>query len=312
LRHEGSQGAGSAFSRRFHDALGFGQPSRESLQSSADRTRTRPRASDTPARATQALILAAGRGSRLGAGPKCLCEIGGRPLIDHQLDALGDVEVDSTAIVVGFEQERVREVVGDRASFIVNERYAETNSLYSFLLARDWVAADVIVLNSDVLFHPCMAHLIQNRGGNALLFDSSSGIEAEEMKVALLGDRLEEMSKQLPRDRCRGENVGILRLTARAARHAFRAADRRIRDGGRREWLASAINQTARLHEFRCLDVAGLPWTEIDFPSDLAQARLRVWPAIAVSRVARRSLARDDGALTAGVRGRRNASVAVR
>ena len=42
----------------------------------------------------QALILAAGRGRRMGektAGlPKCLLEIGARPLIEHQLEALAE------------------------------------------------------------------------------------------------------------------------------------------------------------------------------------------------------------------------------
>ena len=39
----------------------------------------------------QGLILAAGRGTRLRRGrPKCLSEVGGRPLIDHQLEALAE------------------------------------------------------------------------------------------------------------------------------------------------------------------------------------------------------------------------------
>jgi choline kinase len=226
-------------------------------------------------------------------GPKCLCEIGGRPLVDHQLEALRGVGIDSVAVVVGFEQERVRDVVGERANFVINQHYAETNSLYSFLLARNWVCGNVIVLNSDVLFHPDMAHMLQGRGGNALLFDSSSGEEAEEMKVALRGNRLDEMSKELPLARCCGENVGILRLDHEAAQDAFRAAERLVVNGGRRDWLASAINQTARGHGFTCLDVAGMPWTEIDFPGDLERARSQVWPAILESRRAERSLRRD-------------------
>jgi choline kinase len=219
--------------------------------------------------------------------------IGGWPLIEHQLEALRGVGIDSVAVVVGFEQERVRDVVGGRASFIVNEHYAETNSLYSFLLARDWVERDLIVLNSDVLFHPYMAHMLQGRGGNALLFDSNSGLEAEEMKVALRGDWLDEMSKELSLAQSRGENVGVLRLGRSAAGHAFGAAEDVIASGGRRDWLASAINETAREHRFRCLDVAGIPWTEIDFPSDLERARLQVWPAIKESRRAERALALD-------------------
>jgi choline kinase len=263
-------------------------------RSRADAARDRPPEAHVGTRpATQALILAAGRGSRLGNGPKCLCVIGGWPLIEHQLQALRGVGIDSVAVVVGFEQERVRDVIGGRVTFIVNEYYAETNSLYSFLLARDWVEQDLIVLNSDVLFHPYMAHILQRRSRNALLFDSKSGLEAEEMKVALRGDCLDEMSKDLSLARSRGENVGVLRLDHSAAEHAFAAAEDVIAAGGRRDWLASAINETARKHRFTCLDVAGIPWTEIDFPSDLARARLEVWPAIVERRWAERPLSLD-------------------
>jgi choline kinase len=238
---------------------------------------------------TQALILAAGRGSRLNNGAKCLCEIGGRPLIEHQLEALRGVGIESVALVVGYEQELVREVVGERASFIVNEHFAETNSLYSFMLARDWVDRDVIVLNCDVLFHPHVTRVLQDGGGNALLFDSSSDLGEEEMKVALREDWLDEMSKQLPPTRCRGENVGVIRLVHGAARHALRVAENLVAGGAHRDWLASAINRTARRHPFRCVDIAGLPWTEIDFPSDLREARSRVWPAIRSTRRAEHS-----------------------
>jgi choline kinase len=269
---------GSAFARRFQDAL-FGRPTGSPGQVA------QPLDSG---RFTQALILAAGRGSRLGEGAKCLCEIGGRPLIEHQLEALSAAGVDSVGMVVGFEQENVREIVGGRAAYILNESYADTNSLYSFLLARNWVVGDVLVLNCDVLFPPYMPRMLQSAGHeNALLFDSSAGDDPEEMKVALHGDSLDEMSKELPATRTCGENVGVLRLERHAARHAFKAASRLVANGGRRHWLASAINATARGHRFKCVDVAGMPWTEIDFPHDLERARRRVWPAILAGRLAR-------------------------
>ena len=224
----------------------------------------------------------------MGEGAKCLCEVGEKPLIEHQLSSLAAVGINSIAVVVGYEQERVRSVVGDRATFIVNDRYSETNSLYSFMLARDWIRGDVVVLNCDVLFDPRMARMLQDRHRNALLFDSHSGAEEEEMKVALQGDRLKEMSKELSPERTEGENVGILRLDRHAARHALYEAERLVSGGGQHEWLAAAINRTARRHKFKCVDVAGLPWTEIDFPHDLERARRWVWPAIVATGMARR------------------------
>ena len=84
----------------------------------------------------QALILAAGRGSRLGGHtadvPKCLLEVGRRPLIEHQLGTLADAGVGPVGMVLGYCADEIKGVVGIRAEYILNPRWNTTNSLYSF------------------------------------------------------------------------------------------------------------------------------------------------------------------------------------
>lgn len=234
-------------------------------------------------RPAQAVILAAGTGSRLGIGrPKCLADIGGRPLIAHQLDALRAVGVESIVIVVGFEQQQIRDAVGESARFVVNERYWETNSLYSFLMAAELLTGDAYVLNADVLFDERMLWRLEAAGGSALAYDSTSGSDAEHMKLAQRDGMLVEMRKDLRSDRSCGENVGVLRLERRAVADALAAAHGLVAHQGLvRDWLGSAINRIAWRHPIRCVDIAGAPWVEIDFPQDLRHARERVWPAIA-------------------------------
>lgn len=233
----------------------------------------------------QGLILAAGNGSRLdgeiGYTPKCLAQVGPQSLIDHQLDALAAAGIDSVVVVVGFEAGQVRSAVGRRATFVVNERYAATNSMYSFLLAEHLITDEVLVLNCDVLFPPALLRWLCAAPASVVAFDSGSGDDAEHMKVAVHQGRLIEMSKTLPSARTAGENLGVLRLDRQAAATAFDAARALVADGREREWLASALNRAARRHRIAGLDVAGLPWAEIDFPEDLHRARTQVWPAIA-------------------------------
>jgi len=50
---------------------------------------------------------------------------------------------------------------------------------------------------------------------------------------------------------------------------------------GLTEWLGSAINRITWRHRLACVDVAGMPWVEIDYPEDLERAQRFVWPAIA-------------------------------
>jgi choline kinase len=211
--------------------------------------------------------------------PKCLVEVGGRPLLLHQLDAVRSAGAEQVTLVVGHCHEQVRAVAGGEVSFVLNDRYADTNSLYSFWLAQA-ARGDLFVLNCDVLFPAHFLHQLVGTGGSALAFDSGSGEEDEHMKVCVEMGRLVRMSKQLPPGRRHGENVGVLRLTEAAAQAAFAAAAALVGRGRERDWLGAAVNAIAPNHPISCVDIAGFPWVEIDFPHDLARARTRIWPAI--------------------------------
>ena len=242
------------------------------------------RATRTRARTLQAVILAAGQGCRLNGSaaprPKCLYEVGRVPLLHHQLRALNEVGVSDVVIVVGFQGDRIRRAAGGAARYVENDRFAETNSLSSFLLARPLVDADVLVFNCDVYFHPELLTRLLEAGGDALLYDSTSGQDAEHMKVAVRDGRLLEMAKDLPPSATSGENVGMLRLTQATASAVFDAGEEIVTGHGELAWLAAAVSRVAARRAIRCIDIAGLPWVEIDFPADLHRARTEVFPAV--------------------------------
>jgi L-glutamine-phosphate cytidylyltransferase len=231
----------------------------------------------------QALILAAGEGSRLVdplGRPKCLREVGDTPLVHHQLTALASADVLDVVIVVGYAQARVKDSVGSWARFVTNERFVETNSMYSFMLGARALEDDVLVMNSDVYCDPRMFQLLLAADGDAILYDSSSGDEDEQMKVQVHDGALVQMSKTLPPDRVGGENVGILKLARETAQAAAEVAEDLFADGHERAWLAEAINVVAARHPIECVDVRGWPWVEIDFPEDLVRARTVVHPRV--------------------------------
>ncbi|MGE5320312.1 MAG: nucleotidyltransferase family protein, partial [Hyphomicrobiaceae bacterium] len=60
-----------------------------------------------------AVLLAAGKGERLGGRPKPLLQLGGVPLIRRQLVALSGAGVDELAVVTGHRAEAVEAVVQD-------------------------------------------------------------------------------------------------------------------------------------------------------------------------------------------------------
>ncbi len=103
-----------------------------------------------------AVIAAAGLGSRLGLGkPKCLLEVGGYPLIHHQLQLLEDVS--DVRVVIGFDEQAVMEAVIPVRSdviFVRNPAYRSTTTLTSYGLAAAHIRENCLFLDADILFEP--------------------------------------------------------------------------------------------------------------------------------------------------------------
>jgi L-glutamine-phosphate cytidylyltransferase len=236
----------------------------------------------------QAVILAAGKGSRLetvsDGHPKCLVDVGGRPLLEHQLEAFADAGVGPVVMALGYRADEIRAVAGGRVTAVVNERWEETGSLASFWKTREAVHGPVVIANGDLLFHPEILDRLLEGESSAIAYDSTSGNGREHMKVAVASGRVVDIAKDLPKGAISGENVGLLRFNADDARRLFAHAEAFLRDGHETAWLAEAVRATVAEVPIRGVDVAGIPWTEIDFPYDLDRARREVWPAIRCSR----------------------------
>lgn len=103
--------------------------------------------------ARSVVISAAGMGTRLGLNsPKCLVEVAGKPLLQHQLELMdGSIEV---IVVVGYEGQRVVSLIRDvRPTTIVafNHEFASTGTAASASKGSLVASDDVVLLDGDLL-----------------------------------------------------------------------------------------------------------------------------------------------------------------
>ncbi len=112
---------------------------------------------------TQAIILAAGRGSRLGEvtgrTPKPLIPVAGRPIIVHQLDGLLQAGIRSVAIVTGYLGHEIETELGNgsvAAATITYFRQEELNgSAKALELAREFADNEPFIFSwGDILVEP--------------------------------------------------------------------------------------------------------------------------------------------------------------
>ncbi len=103
----------------------------------------------------RSIILAAGQGSRLRPltddRPKCMVELAGRTLLDHQILALGCAGIHDVTVVLGYRAESVRT---PNLQVRVNRQFESTNMVASLMCAADLLdgSDDVLVSYGDLVF----------------------------------------------------------------------------------------------------------------------------------------------------------------
>jgi choline kinase len=114
---------------------------------------------------TTALLLAAGTGSRLRPltrnAPKCLTEVGGRPILDRLIHNLRAKGFERLVVVLGHQGDQIRDFLrhkadGMRVDYVFNPEYKTTNNLYSLWLARQQIQEPFLLVESDLVFEARM------------------------------------------------------------------------------------------------------------------------------------------------------------
>ncbi|MCL2283813.1 MAG: phosphocholine cytidylyltransferase family protein [Fibromonadales bacterium] len=109
----------------------------------------------------KAIILAAGRGSRLKFhtqdSPKCLVKLAGLPLLEWQLKAIAEAGIKDIAVVCGYQAEKIKALAKSFVA-IENSRWEQTNMLSSLLCAAEWAGREECIISySDIVYSA--AHL---------------------------------------------------------------------------------------------------------------------------------------------------------
>jgi choline kinase len=166
----------------------------------------------------QVLLLAAGQATRLRPltddRPKCLLEVGGRPIVSRAVAQLLSRGLRQITIVDGYRGDMIRATLAAEFPdvdfrFIRNEDYATTNNAWSMHLAETLPPGPLMLLDSDIVFDTGVLDLLlAHPAPSRLALRTRGEIGHEEMKVVLDGDGLvRALGKELTPGR-RGRRIG--------------------------------------------------------------------------------------------------------
>ena len=108
----------------------------------------------------KAVVLAAGEGTRLKpitlTRPKHLIRVGGKPLLEHCLNALKAVGIEETLIVIHYMGDAIRTYFGDGKNFGLRISYVEQKEVLgtgnAVSIAEPYVKEDFVLVYGDLLF----------------------------------------------------------------------------------------------------------------------------------------------------------------
>jgi len=233
----------------------------------------------------RAVILAAGRGNRMGHlgddRPKCLVELAGKPLIERQIAALRRGGVDQIGVVRGYRAEMI-DFPG--LSYFANERWAETNMVMSLAAAAPWLrSGSVIVSYADIFYHSELVRGLASAPGQLVIsYDrawrrlwtrrfADPLADAETFRINASGQLLEIGGKTTRIEDIQGQYMGLLKFTQPAwgaVETLLSTLDGAIRD---------RLDVTGLLRRLLSGNELGIgtfatdgQWGEIDNPEDLA------------------------------------------
>ena len=175
----------------------------------------------------KAIILAAGRGSRLKnlttKRPKCLVELRGKPLLEWQLLALREAGISDIAIVTGYKRDCLANY---GLKEFHNPRWETTNMVSSLECAGSWLkSAPCIVSYSDIFYkHSAVTSLISCTASLAVTYDANWRqlwqkrfgdplLDAETFRLNADGTLAEIGNKPKTVEEVEGQYMGLLRFT---------------------------------------------------------------------------------------------------
>jgi choline kinase len=248
----------------------------------------------------RAIILAAGRGSRLQLDdelPKCLLRFGDSSLLERHLRLLKSFGVVDVVLGLGFRHDLVTAELDrlewqPRPQIVINPLFELGSVLTVHTLAEAMTrGGDVLLMDADVLYDERIARalLAGDDPVNRLLIDHDFEPGDEPVKVCIQGGVPIELRKQLAPDLKFdeiGESVGFYRFDERAARRLAAIVAHYVESGRshlpHEEAVRDLIQERSLVLE--ATDITGSPWIEIDFAVDVRRAQQEILPQLQAIR----------------------------
>lgn len=227
------------------------------------------------------IILAAGVGTRLYPYtkhmPKCLVKSSKNEcIIERAVRLIKKYDTDANiTVVLGFQANTVKKLLGDKCEYIINPFYKVTNSIASLWFAKDILLKkhNTVILNADIVFSEDFAVEICTPPAESIIYYDSSIKTNGDYNVQVYNGVMTVMGKELVD--YEGEYVGITKISTDVIPILLQEIDYMINDNLYDQWYENALVQLSlnKNIQFNVYDTRDFQWSEIDAIGNLLKIR---------------------------------------
>ena len=236
----------------------------------------------------KAIILAAGRGSRLWPltdnCPKCLLRLGDRTdaptILEHQVANLESVGIREAVFVCGYGVDMVKRTISEVSSAVdarvlYNPFYAVSDNLISLWAARSEMDGDFLLLNGDNVFDAGILQLLLGcHDPICLTVDSRPVYNADHMKLQIAGERVLNIGKHLPEAATDAASIGIMLFSGAGVELMRTVLEKAVSDSrALSRHFPDAIQRLIDDGHGVTYRKTKLNWTDVDTLADLQVAK---------------------------------------
>lgn len=240
----------------------------------------------------KAIILAAGRGSRLGKytehKPKCMLDIEGQTILERLIKLFRRNSIDDIVVVTGYCADTI---TYPGVKYYIDEHH-NNNMVYSLFCAESELKGDVIISYADILFEDAVLHQLLN---SPMIDDISLVVDtdwedyyrirfgdpyaaSESLRVSAQGKILEIGERSPSPEAINGTHIGLMRLSARGSEYFKELYYQAKNVYWDKPWVRGRLFQKTDISDFlqalieKGIDVHWLPikrgWLEFDTVHD--------------------------------------------
>lgn len=228
----------------------------------------------------RAIILAAGRGSRLKSffnKPKCLIKLGysNRTLLERTYENLIKSNINDIHIITGFKSAEIKKSFKKDVKYTHFKNYKKTNNLQTLLFVKHLLDRKLVCMFADIIYEKKIINkLLKSNDRICLVVDTSNILEGT-MRVKIKQKKIVYIGSHIPVSKGDGNFIGIAKFSKNGA--LMLKSYLLKQKNNYKDYYTFAIRKMiADGIKINYIDVKKAFWKEIDTNKDFVEAKKKI------------------------------------